>query len=209
MKVLGVDGAPGGWVVADPSSSTLQHVSSLTELTDAEVIAVDIPLAFPTGAEGRAAEREARQLLGRRASSIFSTPPREVFDTGSYEEACATARERTGKAISRQAWGLREKVLDAAEGIGVGLPLIEVHPETAFTTMGGGPCRAAKTTWEGLRERTLLLKDAGLDPDGFRGNAGSAAPHDVLDAIAAAWVAIRHAKGTSIRLGGEEPPIWT
>lgn len=206
-RVVGVDGAPDGWVIADPDARTLAGIASLSALTDVTLAAVDIPLAFPRGTEGREAERAARRVLGRRGASMFSTPPRAVFDAEDYAEACAVARSLTGGAISRQAWGLRAKIHDALVALDEGIPLVEAHPETAFAVMGDGPCTWAKTTWEGFRERTDLLTSEGLDPATFSGSTGKAAPHDVLDAIAAAWVARRCARGTARRFGGEDP-IW-
>lgn len=207
MRVVGVDGSPDGWIVADPDVHQLLHVERLDQL-DADLIAIDIPLAFPNGGEGRDAERAARRVLGKRASSVFSTPPRAVYDAEEYAEACTIARHLTGKAISRQAWGLRTKVLEAAEALAVGAPLIEAHPETAFAVMAGAPCDSAKTTWAGLQERTALLEAEGLDAGSFEGSTGRAAPHDVLDAIAAAWVAGRHHRGEAILLGAATDPIW-
>ena len=207
MRVVGVDGSPEGWIVADPRLRRLTHVRHLSQV-EADLIAVDIPLAFPDGGEGRDAERAARKVLGKRASSVFSTPPRAVYDARDYEAACDVARRLTGKAISRQTWGLRDKVLDAAEALTSGARLIEAHPETAFAVIGGAPCQWSKTTWAGLRERAGLLEAEGLDPASFEGTTGRAAPHDVLDAIAAAWVAIRKHQGSAIRLGEGAGPIW-
>ncbi|NND85085.1 MAG: DUF429 domain-containing protein [Acidimicrobiia bacterium] len=205
--VVGVDGSPDGWVVADPDRRQLTLVDTLVGL-DADLIAVDIPLAFPKDGGGRDAERAARRILGRRAPSVFSTPPRAVYEAESYEEACAIARQLTDKAISRQTWGLKAKVLDAAKALAAGVPLVEAHPETAFAVIAGAPCTWAKTTWSGHRERAALLRGVGMDPDAFSGATGRAAPHDVLDAIAMAWVAGRHRDGDAMRLGEDGDPIW-
>lgn len=82
-SAAGVDGCPKGWiaiVLENGHFARAELASTFTELlphlTDAQVIAVDIPLGLPDGREPRKADVEASGLLGSRRSSVFTTPPR-------------------------------------------------------------------------------------------------------------------------------------
>lgn len=221
--VIGVDGAGPGWVAAVLDQRRLLYVIDLGELPPAAVIAVDIPLRFPTGAGPRPAEQAARKLLkGSRRSSVFPTAPLPVYELDppglSYDERYAKARETMqkladGASISPYSYGLRDKILQAQQAKADGLHLIEVHPEVVFATLAGGTLTSRKATWDGQQERAELLKGVGLNPHDFAGEADEAKPDDVLDAIAAAWVAMKHEKGTAQPLGepvdASDLPIWT
>jgi predicted RNase H-like nuclease len=212
---LGVDGTSKGWVVAVLPDRQLLHVSTLTELPADAAICIDIPLGFPQPGERRPAEVAALEILGSRRASLFPTPARSVYDATDYAQACEIARQLSGKAISRQTWALRAKVLEAQRVLPQRAAL-EVHPETVFATLAGQPARFSKATWDGYGERSRLLTDVQCAPESFEGAAGAAKPDDVLDAIAAAWVAQRWLSGGATALGNENPeglgqdcPIWT
>ena len=79
----GVDGTKNGWVAVvledgrfadDLLISPIE--SSFNELHDAEVLAIDVPIGFGP----RAADAEARKLLTGAASTVFSTPSRELLE---------------------------------------------------------------------------------------------------------------------------------
>ena len=102
----------------------------------------------------READRAARGLLGPRRSSVFAIPPRAVWAEASYQAANLRCRELTGQGFSAQAWGLRAKLLEAAEyREECGHPLYEVHPELAFGAMAGAPLAASKHTGAGRDAR--------------------------------------------------------
>lgn len=219
--VLGVDGAGRGWVAADPRTRTLTYVDTLLKLPVAAVVAIDIPLGFPPCGERRPAEAAAAELVKGR-SSVFLTQCEPVYrlDTSglSSKKAYAAARKSaetlSGSSISAQAWALRDKILLAQrycqQAAGT---VIEVHPEVAFTTMHRGrPLQYTKKTWLGTRERAALLASCGHDPETYTGDTGPAGVDDVLDAMAAAWVAERHHQGRARPLADPRPPdvpIWT
>jgi len=206
-----VDGTSRGWVAAVLPRQHLIHVGQLSELPRAAAIGIDIPLGFPGPGERRPAEVAALERLGSRRSSLFPTPVRSVYDATDYTHACHISREASGRAISRQTWSLRNKVLEAEQTL-AGQPVIEVHPETVFATIAGAPAEFPKPSWDGLVERSNLLTSVGLTPSVFTGCAGAAKPDDVVDAIAAAWVASRWLAGEAEALGaasGQDCPIWT
>jgi predicted RNase H-like nuclease len=95
-RVGGVDGCPGGWIVAaeDPAGARLQLIREATGLLelDLDLIAIDIPIGVPEVYEegGRRCDRQARRLLGRpRASSVFSAPPRPALALSDFNSAPA------------------------------------------------------------------------------------------------------------------------
>jgi predicted RNase H-like nuclease len=208
-RVLGVDGCKGGWVVValeDGQLDGCRFVESIADLVDdpAVVIAVDIPLGETDPSE-RAADRAARAYISPRTSTVFSTPPLAALDTATYADAGALARKLTGKGISKQAWNLGPKMLDArTHWCADPWRFREVHPECSFRAMGGATL-SSKKQWVGLRDRLALLRRAGIDliedvhtlPDVARAD-------DVVDAAATAWTAHRIASGDATSL--PDPP---
>ncbi len=87
MRVVGVDGCPGGWLAAvyDPSGPELAlrvHTSFrelLFRYSDAACVAVDIPIGLARG-EARGVDGEARKVLGPRRSSVFPAPDSWLLD---------------------------------------------------------------------------------------------------------------------------------
>ena len=221
-RALGVDGAGRGWVFADSRTRALGYVEQLPDLASAEVVAIDIPLGFPAIGARRESETAAAKLLARGRSSVFWTLPKRVYEVDTagmsgrdaYAAARAEALALTGSSISAQAWALRAKILHAQAFLSCAPgAVIEVHPEVAFTTMNQNrPPQHGKKTWLGSQERNRLLRQHGHDPNSYTGDCGPAAVDDVLDAIAVAWVAQRHATGQTRPLGAPAPPdvpIWT
>lgn len=103
-------------------------------------------------------------------------------------------RELTGSGFSIQAWGLREKLLEA-NACRDRLPLFEIHPELAFAAMGGGPLADSKHTRAGQAARRALLSQAvALRPDVVPPRGCPLV--DLLDAAAVAWSTLRVATGT-------------
>ena len=198
-RVLGVDGARGGWVAVALERgrfATARFVTRFGELVDDEatVIGVDIPLG--SNGAARVADAAARRLLGRRGASVFDAPPRDVLDAPDYATANRWCRERHDRGLSAQAWNLAPKMLDV-EPHWHRAPhrIFEVHPELSFAAMAGSVVEEPKRTWAGQRTRARLLTEAGIRVPDELGPAGAAGPDDVLDAAAVAWSAARIAVG--------------
>jgi predicted RNase H-like nuclease len=222
-RVIGVDACKKGWVGI---SSDLRGYfgASISRLVDAaerdgplRVVAIDIPIGLPlTGP--RQADILARRFIGRRSSSVFSTPIRDALLAATHAEASAINYRATGKGLSQQAYALGKKILDVdAWARTTRHTVIEVHPEVCFAVMAGAPLMHRKSTWAGAEERRQLLAGAGIQIPADIGPAGeSAAVDDVLDAAAAAWTAKRYHEGTAVALPetperlGDGPPaaIW-
>ncbi|MDP9367969.1 MAG: DUF429 domain-containing protein [Chloroflexota bacterium] len=219
MRVVGVDGCPGGWVAisydTDRRALTPRVHHSFAELLaaypDAAAIGVDIPIGLAQGTP-RDCDVEARRVLGPRRSSVFPAPDPRVIDAPTYEEASELSRSLTDKGISRQGFAIYAKV---AEVNRVVTPeqqhrVFEVHPEVSFWALAGGrPMDHHKSTPEGYEERRELLASAFPMPiptrEEARGLVRPAAPDDVLDAIVAVRTAQRHAEGQAGRLPTDPP----
>jgi predicted RNase H-like nuclease len=211
---VGFDGCPTGWVAVTLVDGLLADVEVVTDLADTvavrrpDAIAIDMPIGLVDAT--RDADVAARALLPGRASSVFPTPPRTVVagwrDGSIATHAAATARAAavTGKGLSQQAWRLVPKIaavddlVAALAGDGdEGVPVLEVHPEVAFTVATGGPL-PRKRSWGGVTVRRAVLADLGVVvPDRFPRDAETA-PDDVLDAAICAWVADGAAAGAPL-----------
>ena len=100
-----------------------------------------------------------------------------------------------------QAWGLRAKLLEAAEyREECARTRYEVHPELAFGAMAGAPLAASKHTGAGRDTRRGLLGRVGIEiPD----PVPAAILGDILDAAAVAWSARRIAAGQAVTIPAE------
>ena len=208
MIVVGVDGCPVGWVAARvklegdvPSSLCLKSFRNFEEVVDewveAAAVAVDIPIGLIECQ--RAADIEARAVLGGRKSSVFPAPDPRVIDLEGYREANQIMQEHCEKGISKQAFAIFPKVREVNEVVRRRDPqqqrIIEIHPEACFWALNAKrPLNHAKRTAEGYQERRALLQSwlampLWDDRKTARNQAIGAAADDVLDAIAAAWTA--------------------
>jgi predicted RNase H-like nuclease len=193
----GVDGCRGGWVVASRAGAHLERTIAET-VSRFDIVGIDMPIGLPDGGV-RAADAAARRLLGRRASTIFPTPPRAALGLPTHVEASEAARLATGKGLSIQSFHLLSKIgeLDRLVRPGDDDHLLEVHPECSFTMLAGGEPPPSKHTPEGLAVRAALL----------RAEFGTIAPlrgarlDDVLDAYAVLWTAERFARGEHVTFG--------
>jgi predicted RNase H-like nuclease len=198
---IGVDACAGGWVAVALVDGLAERVwfdvtlpSLLADLPVATTVGIDLPLGgVPAG--WRTADVEARRLLGSRRSSVFLVPPRPVWGED-YDIANARCRELTGQGLSRQAYGLLARMLDA-ERFRDGCPhhVVEIHPELVFQALADAPLPYGKKTWNGQMARRRLLADVGVVLPDELAEAGQAPAHDVLDAAAVAWCAHRITTG--------------
>ncbi len=225
MRVVGVDGCPGGWVAAvyDVSWSKLHFevYNSFKQLLasqpDAACIAVDIPIGMRQ-AGARSCDVEAREAIGPRRSSVFPAPDpllldRVVDEALDYDQTNVLSRSLLNKGISKQAFAIFPEIAEVNRVMTPNLQkrVIEVHPEVCFWALAGQrPMEYPKKRPEGFEERRNHLLEAlkgAYVP--MRQEAGRVAPpakaDDVLDAIVAARTARRFAEGRSGRLPSSPP----
>jgi predicted RNase H-like nuclease len=175
-------------------------------------VGIDMPLGLvETG--WRQADLAAQEFVGARRRSVFRMPPRAVWKADvwyedSWEQANQRCRQLTGHGLSRQTWGLRDKLREAdqADQATGQHSLHEVHPEVSFAAMNGRPLEHRKISWTGQMTRRALLVRHGIQLPDQLGLAGEAGTDDVLDAAAAAWSAHRIATGHAGRLPTEASP---
>lgn len=196
MRVAGVDGARGGWVVAGDDGSVelvdaLDGVFADVRAGRLDAVAIDMPIGLPARpGEQRACDVAARRLLGARRSSVFPAPARCFLGAVTFADV-------TGMPI--QAFHLLPRVAAVDRLIDPAMQdrVVESHPELAFIRLNGGSqVRTAKRTAEGIAQRAALL-GLGTLPMPPRG----ARTDDVLDALALVDTARRIADGTVERLG--------
>ena len=163
MTYVGIDACSKGWIAVAMAADGIARAHFLptisaveSEIPDALVIAIDIPIGFPTTGN-READLSARAVLGRRRSSLFLTPSLAVLEAETHAIATALAVELTGQGISRQSYGLRAKIFEVAQWVsGAPCPVHEAHHEVSFTRLMGAPASHSKKA-ESFPSRPLQI----------------------------------------------------
>ena len=199
--IFGIDGCKSGWFVAqsqDNKAINFMLIESLDNINDftkkSAVMGIDIPLELHEKGT-RMAEKEARVILGRRASTIFSPPAIKTLNAKTYFDACRINYNEEGKKISKQTWHIFNKIKEARKiylDKASNKKLFEIHPELSFMAMNHMQVLIdSKKTIEGRKKRLKLIN--GYYPffsfDDVRGKFSSkdVADDDILDAIAVLW----------------------
>lgn len=220
-RSLGVDAAgKHGWVgvLLDADGFQSARLGTLREIIDwAEPVAaigVDIPIGHVAG-RSRRADVEARRFVGIRAASVFAAPPAEVLGIASYVEANEILTAMGLPMLSRQAWALVPKIVEAAAVAAADARVWEVHPEVSFCALAGDCLAWSKKSWNGLLLRRRLLAEVGVLVPDFLPDVAGAAADDIVDAASAAWSARRIATGMARSFpdppeaaGGRQVAIW-
>jgi predicted RNase H-like nuclease len=201
--------------IAKTIGSVLHHPSAPA------VLAIDIPIGLPEriAGSGRGCDIAARRLLGPRAASVFSVPPRAAFDSADYAGACAAslAASDPPRKISKQMFHLFRKILEVDSVITPALQkrVFECHPEAAFFAMNGQQIlpepkkRGGRMHRPGFDLRRALLSAQGFSEtflNAAMDQRGGAGADDVLDACACAWTAARIVRGEALRFP-DAPPL--
>lgn len=208
--VVGVDGCPGGWLAVaesmrgQPKSRVFAHfVEIVNTFPEAKVIAVDIPIGLAeVGA--RTCDQDARRELGQlRGAGVFPAPLRGVLVARSWEMACSIRLRIEGKKMSRQAWGIVDKVREVDALLRqkrLAAKVFEVHPKLSFAAWAARPMQHSKKRKDGRAERRALIESewpavvtscqAVLVGERYSAD-------DLYDAFAALWTARRISAGES------------
>lgn len=211
--VAGIDGCRTGWIVVvlRRTQRTWTHqVTLCPKFADIlslaptpAVIAIDIPIGLLDQPQsgGRDCDRQARQLLGRRASSIFTPPTRPMLQATRYEQV------RT-QGLSIQSFNILPKIREVDQLMTPALQqrVHEAHPELAFMSLAGAPMQYNKKTLEGREERLRILERAfrgmgqAFESAGMAFKKSEVAMDDLLDAYVLAWTALRISTGQGNRV---------
>ena len=124
-------------------------------------VCIDIPIGLSIDGF-RACDRAARQLLGKRSSSVFPVPPRLALAPLTYEEINLASKAQCGKGVSKQAFYLLPKIRETEallrSSCSDDLDWRETHPELCFSSFNGAmPMGDNKKTNAGFRERKTVL----------------------------------------------------
>jgi predicted RNase H-like nuclease len=204
-RVLGVDGCKAGWVgvVLSDCAALACFASAIGDLAEQasaaeplDVVTVDMPIGLPDAGRRRA-DVLARQLAGPRRASVFMTPVRAALAEEDFPAATAMNARLAGEGISRQAHGLRSRILQVGEWVRHAPHRVAgIHPEVSSACLAGAPLNLSTSTWAGAVRRRQLLAGAGIVLADDLGLAGEkAGVDDILDAAVAAWTALRIASG--------------
>ncbi|HSG90217.1 MAG TPA: DUF429 domain-containing protein [Pseudomonadales bacterium] len=219
---VGLDGCRGGWVVAllrrgaeapcTPELHVITRIEALDGLLAERRVRpprclIDIPVGL-VAAGRRSVDDAARQAIGTKASSVFTVPPRAVFDALDFDEANRLARATMGQGLSVQAWNIMPKIREVDLYLRRRAPapalLVESHPELAFARLAAlaaeagiaaaAPGLPGKKSRAGFEARLDLLAAWGVDARTAVASPpahpeGRIARDDLLDAVALALVA--------------------
>jgi predicted RNase H-like nuclease len=205
VRVAGADVWKGRWVVVvlkDGSfdrtflSPTIEAV--VDELTDAEVIGVDMPIGLAESGQHRPADLEARAYVGPRRHSVFMTPSIELLEAPSHRDANDLAKAQGWSGISAQTYALKAMILQVQPVAARDTRIHEVHPEVSFVQANDETALPySKASWNGVTLRRRILADQRIIlPDDLE-DTGRAGMADILDAAIVAWSAARIAARTA------------
>src|SRR5579862_207433 len=168
MFVAGVDGCRAGWIafkVEVRSLATSVDVVDLAELLNSRPddllgLAIDIPIGLLNSS--RVCDKAARKLLGQpRGTSVFAAPCRAALSGTTHAAASQINREKTGRGLSQQAFGIIPKIKQVDDTITPECQhwAFEVHPEVCFWALSHhSPMKHNKKTPEGAAERIAVLR---------------------------------------------------
>ena len=227
--VAGIDGCRAGWVVVlvEHKAGVVRnhHIRLCPSFADVlaihpkpMVIAIDIPIGLLDRPKpgGRECDRQARKLLSRRASSIFSPPTRPMLEATRYDQV-------RSQGLSIQSFNILPKIreVDRLMTLDLQRRVHEAHPELAFAALAGTPMQYNKKTLGGREERRKVFeslfhrrgeKSPFTSPFEKKGKRkppedfykyfprSHVAPDDILDACALAWTALCISSGQANRV---------
>lgn len=224
MYYVGVDGCPKGWVAAglttagqlDPVTRYESFADLIAGTASAELVLIDIPIGLrETGVVQRTCDDMARALVRDRRSSVFTVPVRAAVHAQNYNAAKLANQERTTKMISKQTWGICDKIsaVDIFLRANPGLQqrVRETHPEVCFAALNHWQPLPSKKTKEGQRIRLEILLRYASNAETILNEAlhrfwrYQMAQDDILDAMAAA-VTAQQAASHGIPTVPAQPP---
>jgi predicted RNase H-like nuclease len=200
MNLLGLDACKLGWCVIGNVNSSMvwgcfQNIHQVIETyPNTNRILIDIPIGLSSQNFSRTIDAEARKLLNKRKSSIFSPPCREALFETNYRSAHETNKRICGKGISIQAYNIGTKIIEIDEWIDVKenqLQVYEAHPELCFKSLNNNQdLEYSKHDKIGIELRKqIIFKDNKALENCFNDilksyKRSQVKPDDILDAMA-------------------------
>jgi len=166
---VGVDGTKNGWIAAcvQEGIASVEMFASIGDLcakySDTDSVIIDIPIGLPESLADIRPERELRNRLKSKASSVFSTPCRQAVYIGCKQGAKEKNKKVLGKSLSEQSLAICGKIKEVDEFLQDNESwknrLVESHPEYVFMALNTGtPIYEKKRTKEGLGARLSILR---------------------------------------------------
>lgn len=170
---FGVDGCPKNrWIMVSCDSlnyfqeaSLKENIQEILDYTQGSTLTlIDIPIGLKDKKQPgkRACDVEARGILKKRASSVFSVPQRESLQGQTWEEACTINREICEKGLSKQTWWIMKKIAQVdsilIRNVSLQSRFRETHPEVCFWSLNGHQLmNYSKRSKYGINERLKVL----------------------------------------------------
>jgi predicted RNase H-like nuclease len=213
MKIFfGIDGCHAGWIVVSCDSDLCFKscwVKSIQETIDyirgATLTLIDIPIGLKDGKQPgnfgrRACDVKAREILGKRAFSVFPAPQREALKAETWEEANSINKKICGRGLSKQTGGIMKKIAGVdfilISDMSLQSRLRETHPEVCFWSLNNRQImKHPKKPEQGLDERLGVLARLSQNANEFYKRIRSqhkvkdVRSDDIVDAMAAALTA--------------------
>lgn len=218
-EIVGVDGCAEGWVFVRETGGSLEggvvsHLQLLLDrLSKRAIVAIDVPIGL-TECGPRECDDEARRVLrSPRASSVFPAPVRACLSAATYAQACEVHHRADGRRMSKQAFGILNKIREVNEMLmrdkGLQARVREVHPEVCFAYWNGGTAMShRKSRKAGRHEREALIDSIWpCERERLRGiiRGRTYKADDLNDAFAALWTA-RRIRSHEATVRPESPP---
>lgn len=227
---VGLDWSDNGWVGVGLDADGGYEVDVFPSIASAwrahpecRLALVDVPIGLVDDDRRRCEEVAAGYLAPDRHHSIFWTPVREAVYSRTLEAAKRANQRAIGHSVQNQAWRQCPRIREVDDFIAlfpdetVGI-IRESHPELCFWGMNDArPLTASKHTDSGIEARLELLAahhdlakpifddavETFIEPPPHARRLGSDGRADIVDALALAVTATRHASGGLSRIPAE------
>ena len=206
IQSVGIDGCKGGWVAVALSRGKVEVVihENIAEICQryntANSIIIDMPIGLPEKIEDMRPDKELREYLKGKASSVFSTPCRQAVYAPDYTQAIEENKRVLGLSISPLTYAIVPKIREIDIFLTTNPEwqnrLVESHPEYCFALLNKNkPVFEKKKTSIGVKTRLALLSEYYEEShevvEQFQKNPGSASKtDDVIDALVLSVIGI-------------------
>ena len=169
IKYFGVDGCRIGWFyvgIDEQNNYCFGIISNITEIfkitEKAQLVLIDIPIGLRENEKPeRLCDLEAREILGRRGSSVFPVPSRFAVGCDQYFIASQINFQQTGRKLSKQSFSITNKIQEVDKFfnfVNLQTKYREMHPEICFWALNkNNPMDFSKKKINGFLERKYIL----------------------------------------------------